>query len=257
MSKKREEQLKKQRKREREAAKQKKQHMQMLVLITVGILLLVVIGFVLYFAATGGGDKRDGDSGETTTNPVPFAYDQQPRLGQADAPVKIVEFGDFRCPSCKQYHEQFVPQLKEDFIDDGKAAYYFINLPILGEGSLRAALAAESIQERYPNSDVYWDYHEAIFANQDAENESWPTTEALVQLAEEHIPDIDTAQLKKDIEEQTYMDKVNDDMQKGQSAGVSGTPTVFVNGQLLDEDHTFQYSLLKEAVQEGYEEAEK
>src|SRR5690606_17989243 len=46
-----------------------------------------------------------------------FAYERQPVIGNPDAPVKIVEFGDYKCPVCKRFAEEIFPQLKRDFLD--------------------------------------------------------------------------------------------------------------------------------------------
>lgn len=246
---------KKQRQQERmEAAKQKKRIRSMM-FGTIAALIILVGGFAIYYASAGApsdqGETASGSSGQGSSK---FAYDQQPMLGDPEAPVKIVEFGDYKCPVCQQFDAKLFPKIKKNFIDTGKVAYYFMNFPII-PGSVPAELASESVFHHSP--DLFWKYHDAIYANQGPEDEDWATAEFLVQLAKKHVPGIDTEQLKKDIEEQTYLDEVKSDKQKGNSLGVQGTPTLFVDGEMLDWEHTSQWPKLKSAIQKAYEEATK
>ncbi len=74
-----------------------------------------------------------------------FDYGKLPVLGNANAPVKIIEFGDYKCPSCQYFAQQIEPRLKKDFIDTGAASMHFMNFTIIGPDSNTAALAGQSI----------------------------------------------------------------------------------------------------------------
>ncbi|HEX7064692.1 MAG TPA: thioredoxin domain-containing protein [Bacillales bacterium] len=240
---------KRQRQLERVEAAKRRQRIRLIMILTIVVLILAG-GFGIYYASSGSGGSAT-DQSVKGDSPV-FAYDTQPVLGDPDAPVKIVELGDYKCPVCQLFDATFFPKIKKDFIETGKAAYYFMNYPII-EGSIPAALASESVYHNSP--DLFWDYHDAIYANQGPEDEDWATTEFLVQLAKKHVPEIDTEQLKKDIEEKTYLDQIRKEQQKGESLGVQGTPTIFVNGEMLDWEHTSHYPKLKAKIQEAYEKA--
>lgn len=254
MTQKKVQQQKKQRHRERMAAKQKRQKIQVLTIGTILVLLVIVIGFMLFHAASDGGEKAQDPKTETDVKPMQFPYDKQPMLGDPDAPVKIVEFGDYKCPVCRQFDRQLFPKIKKDFVDKGKAAYYFMNYPII-DGSLPAELAGESVYHHQPK--LFWKYHEVIYKNQKDEHEDWATTDFLVKLAKKHVPQIDAKQLRKDIDQKTYLDDVMADHKKGTEAGVTGTPTVFVNGKMVDEQTTFSYPALKDVINKAYEKAAK
>lgn len=223
---------------------------------TIAALIIIAGGFGIYYASSGTGDSgSSGGSGTDSTvnsDSSTFSYDSQPVLGGPDAPVKIVEFGDYKCPVCQQFDAAFFPKIKKDFIDTGKVAYYFMNYPII-EGSMPAALASESVYHNSP--DQFWAYHDAIYANQGSESENWATTDFLIHLAKMHVPEIDTEQLRKDIEEKTYLDQIKKEKQKGETLGVQGTPTIFVNGEMLDWEHTSHYPKLKAKIQDAYKKA--
>ncbi|HET7628721.1 MAG TPA: thioredoxin domain-containing protein [Bacillales bacterium] len=228
--------------------------MRILMIVTAALLLAAAASFTLLKAMGGNEDSGEPPKAATEDDEkLSFRYKEQPMLGDPDAPVKIVEFGDYRCIVCYRFDQKFFPKLKEQFIDTGKAAFYFVNDPILGKGSVRIALAAESVYHRRP--DAFWDYHEAIYANQGPEDEAWATTDFLVQLAAETVPEIDRQTLRRDIEEGTYLQAVKRDAEKAQALGIEGTPTVYVNGRMLTWDETSHYDQLSQIISAAYEKA--
>ena len=92
----------------------------------------------------------------------------QPTLGESDAPVTVVEFGDFKCPSCKAWGEMIYPQLVEDYVNTGEVEFAYINVFFHGNESVLGSLAAESVFEHSP--EAYWDFHKALFAAQPVED---------------------------------------------------------------------------------------
>lgn len=92
---------------------------------------------------------------------VSFAGD--PRLGNAAAKIGIVEFSDFQCPYCRDFHRQLLPQLKEKYIDVGIAQFIFKDFPLrMHSQALPAAMAANCAGQQ----GSYWEMHDALFANQ-------------------------------------------------------------------------------------------
>ena len=74
----------------------------------------------------------------------------QPTLGESDAPVTVVEFGDFKCPACKAWGERVFPELIKDYVETGKVKFSYINVLFHGEESKLGSLAAESVFDRIP-----------------------------------------------------------------------------------------------------------
>lgn len=179
-----------------------------------------------------------------------FDYDNLPVLGSSDAPVKIVEFGDFKCPACKNVNSIIKPQLVNDFINEGKASFYFVNLPFLGPDSYTAALAVQSVYHQ--NKEDYWTYFDAIYNNQGDETTVWATADALVEIAKLANVSVDYDLLKKDIEQQTYASEVDEQYAKGNGIGVSSTPTLFING-VQYSDNIGDYAKLKQAIEDASE----
>lgn len=171
----------------------------------------------------------------------------QPILGEEEAPVTVVEFGDFKCPSCKAWGETVYPQLVQDYVDTGDVKFSYINVLFHGDESTLASLAAESVYQQSP--DVYWDFHKALFDAQPEVNHdgAWITPEKILEVAAAY-PSIDQEKLKADMEQQATMDAVEIDTALVEEAGVAQTPTIVINGQTLEDP--FDYEAITELIEQ-------
>ena len=254
MTKKQVKQRKQERHRERIAAKQRKQKMRLLMAGTLIMVLLIAGGIALYMNKNHTKNSTGASKSSNHTAAQQFNYKNQPMLGKSSAPVKIAEFGDFKCPVCRQFDQTIFPKLKTDYIKKGKVDFYFFDFPII-KGSMPAELAAESVYQHNPKS--YWKYHEALYAHQKSETTDWATPTYLVNLAEMSVPNVNPQQLRKDIVQKTYAENVNADNREGLKAGVTGTPTIFVNGKKVKFQTEFNYAKLKKVIDSAYQKAAK
>jgi protein-disulfide isomerase len=176
----------------------------------------------------------------------------QPILGEENAPVTVVEFGDFKCPSCKAWGETVYPQLVEDYIFSGDVKFSYVNVLFHGIESVTGAMAAESVYQQAP--DVYWDFHKSMFNAQPAadHDSEWITTEKLLELAKE-IPSINQEQLKQDVEQELTAEQVNIDKDLFTKHNVSQTPTININGITMEDP--FDYEAIKEVIDRELEAA--
>lgn len=209
----------------------------LLTLVAVGILAAIVVLT----------NKQSASTVETTEVDITG----QPILGESDAPVTVVEFGDFKCPSCKAWGEMVYPQLVADYVDTGDVKFSYINVLFHGNESVVGSLAAEAVYEQSPES--YWDFHKALFAAQPAANHdaAWLTPEKALEVATE-FPAIDQVQMKADMEKQETMDKVDADKALVEEHSVAMTPTIVVNGQTLEDP--FDYDAIKALIDEALAE---
>ena len=171
----------------------------------------------------------------------------QPSLGEKDAPVTIVEFGDFKCPSCKAWGEMIYPQLVDEYVETGKVKFSFVNVLFHGKESTLGSIAAESVFERSP--DLYWNFHQALFDAQPVENHNaqWITPERILEIAS-GFPDIDQTLLKEDMEQEATMESVKIDEDLVKEAGISMTPTIVINGKIME--NPFDYEAIKAAIEQ-------
>lgn len=221
--------------------KSKNSTMKIVVIITTVIILLGVALVVLT-------NKNNSEVGETHAEQPPVKG--QPVLGENDAPVTVVEFGDFKCPACKAWGEKIYPQLINDYVETGKVKFSFINTPFHGKESTLASLAAESVLEQNP--EVYWDFHNALFAEQPSENHDsqWVTIEKVLEVAE-GIQNIDLEELELALEEQSEIEKVNKDVELVEEFNVQLTPSIMVNDIMLEDP--FDYEAIKNHIEQELE----
>ncbi|MDZ4767735.1 MAG: DsbA family protein [Chloroflexota bacterium] len=156
----------------------------------------------------------------TEPPPVEVLIADNPTRGAEDAPITMIEFGDFRCGYCKRFNDETIGPLMERF--DGKIRLVFRDYPVLGPESLEAALAGECADDQ----GRFWDFHDMIYATPDQLNR-----DAFLLYAE--ALSLDTAAFTTCLDEQTHRAEVIADYAAGQNAGVSGTPTFFINGKIL------------------------
>lgn len=151
-----------------------------------------------------------------------------PVLGNKNAKVTIVEFADFRCPFCERWHQDAGKSIIKDYVDTGKAKFAFRHFAFLGPASTTAANASECANEQ----GKFWDYHNYFYEHQPPESDtSMYTTDKLTDVAKSL--GMNESQFKSCLDSTKYAKNVSDDLAAGQKAGVSGTPTVFVNGTIL------------------------
>ncbi|GAB6877046.1 DsbA family protein [Thermaerobacter litoralis] len=206
--------------------------------LTLGTAAVIVLAVVLAVAATRNDVDEDG--------PIPgdvFRLDQQPALGSPEAPVTVVEFADFKCPYCRDFTMNEFPRLKEAYIDTGKVRFYFINYPFIGPDSDTAAEALEAVYAQNPEG--AWAFIDRVMQLQGPEDTRWATPEFLVDIAKQVVPGLDAQRMLEDLRSGRYRDAVEADRAIARRVGVRGTPSLFVNGQFVEN---WSFEGLKEAI---------
>ena len=156
-------------------------------------------------------------------------------LGNVNATITLVEYGDFQCPHCRLAHPLIKRLLKERNND---LHFVFRNFPLneVHPQAYTAAVTAEAAGKQ----DKFWEMHDLIYENQDKLN-----TKFLMSLAENI--GLDMKQFAKDFKNEELQNKIEADFESGVRSGVNGTPTFFINGtKLLTYDES--YESLSDAV---------
>ncbi|MBN2469909.1 MAG: DsbA family protein [Anaerolineae bacterium] len=147
--------------------------------------------------------------------------DDDPAFGPEDAPIVIVEFSDFRCGFCARFHTQTFETLKTQY--EGQIRFVYRDFPVVG--GEQAALAAECVHDQ--GEDLFWDYHDLLFQNQ----QSVADPAALSELASRLDLNQDT--FETCLAEETHRAEIENDFAEGLSYGVRGTPAFFINGRAV------------------------
>lgn len=202
--------------------------MKNLNLIIVAVIMAVgLIMAALYFSKSADAPQNTGKNEETVFI-APAAADDDPYLGRKDAKVILIEFADFQCPSCALFHFGAGSAIFEEYIKKGLVKLVYKDFPLLGNESYSAAYAANCAREQ----GKFLEYHDLLFERQmksGLENSGTFSTANLINLAQK-------GGLNKEIFSnclwsEKYKEGVLRDIEEGKKAGVSGTPTIFINGR--------------------------
>lgn len=152
-----------------------------------------------------------------------------PPIGNPQAPIKIVEFGDFHCPFCAQVLEVVINNLKT-YIDEGKVAIYFRDFPLdsIHPFSRNVHLASRCANEQ----GKYWDFHKKVFSDfLNGLGQKTGEKDYLLKLTKEL--NLNEENFKSCYESKKYEKEINEDYLQGIQLGVQGTPAFFVNNLFI------------------------
>lgn len=184
----------------------------------VGLALVGVVGAQVI--DTGGGSNT-ASTIDTSGEPV---------IGNKSAEVTIVEYGDFQCPVCAQFNERIYPQLKQDYIDTGKAKFVWKDFPLdMHEWAGPAARTMECVSRQ--DEDAFWSVKNTLFANQDTITTSNVQSQ-IISWAEDEGVEPDS--VRQCLNSDDPGSEVQGDYREGLNTGVSGTPTVYINGEQVN-----------------------
>ena len=150
---------------------------------------------------------------------TPPVSERDHAAGPDDAPVTLVEYGDYECPYCAMAHP-IVKAIRREL--GGQLRFVFRNFPLaeMHPHARHAAQAAEAAAEQ----GKFWEMHDMIFEHRDALEDA-----DLVRYAE--MLGLDADRIARELAAGTYANRVRDDFRSGVRSGMNGTPTFFVNGE--------------------------
>lgn len=158
----------------------------------------------------------------------PTVSESDHSAGPGDAPVTLVEYGDYECPFCGRAYP-IVHQVRKTL--GSKLRFVFRNFP-LAEIHPHAMRAAET-SEAAAVQGKFWEMHDMIFTHQKSLDD-----EHLLQYAEQI--GLDVERVRSELESGVHSERVQQDFRSGIRSGVNGTPTFFINGERLDGPWDFE-----------------
>ena len=229
-----------------EMRKRRQQETRQRTLIVAGIIAVIAIGVAGFFIYQSYENNRPVPAGSFVTVPTQtWPQADGKALGLATDKVVLQIFGDFQCSVCEEYFRSVEPQLMKDYVDTGKIRYEFHHFIVIdqntgGTQSQHAAEASECANEQ----GHFWDYHNMLYTNQGAEGSDALADNRLKAFAA--AIGLDTAKFNACFDSHRYASVVAADVALGESKGVSGTPTLFLNGTMVS--NPLDYNALKQAI---------
>lgn len=160
-------------------------------------------------------------------------YAGQPFLGEKSAPVKIVEFGDYKCPYCKNFNDSLLPSIEKDLIDTGKASLYFMNYSFINVDSTRSAKFAEAVFKELGN-ETFWKFHELLYKKQPEDSKAEQMDVYTESFLKDTLSDIVSEAEVNKVVNAFKNDEAKEAWEKDMSAasrlGITSTPAIYING---------------------------
>jgi protein-disulfide isomerase len=154
------------------------------------------------------------------------------QLGPDGAPVPILVFSDFTCPGCMAFAQYIEPQIKAEFVNDGRVRYVYYDFPLGGEAGHRHGFLASRAARCAADQGKFWEYHDVLFARQG----EWASARnAPVSLLMDYagLLALDESAFGSCLKSDTHADVVTANKILGERLGVGATPTVFIGSRSI------------------------
>lgn len=208
---------------------------------------VLVVGGVAFLLTAGGGEPEPLPP--MTQADLDVAPDSGAAVvdGPEDAPVVLLEFADYQCPHCARLSALPGPAIRRDYVREGLVQWRFYDFPLSSQtNAVPAALAARCAE----NQGRFWEMHDLLYARQNQWAGSGSPRGHFEDYAEEVGLDVEawgTCYV-----ERQPLSEVMGSRRFGEQKGVSGTPTVFVNGQRVSD---WSYQSLQSVIEAELESA--
>jgi protein-disulfide isomerase len=168
--------------------------------------------------------------------------------GDPNAPITIVEFGDFQCPSCAQFAQAYKPQVELGYVESGQAKFVFYDNPLVSihPNAFLAARAARCAEDQ----DKFWEYHDELFRQQSR----WSAMPSPASAFEDYAGTVglDQGEFAGCLNSDRHAELVTANMQLAQVMRVTGTPTILVNvkDQPTRRVASYSYQAIAETIEQ-------
>lgn len=162
--------------------------------------------------------------------------------GRTDAPVLLEEYGDFQCPPCGFLHP-ILKRLEGEYATQLRVAFHHYPLSTIHKNAAEAARAAEAAALQ----GKFWQMHDLLFEKQNSWKDAAPARPVFLSFA--RTLGLDIQKFTQDMDSTAVINRVMTDESEGSARGVSGTPTVFLNGREIPYETVIDYNKLRAAIE--------
>ena len=153
-----------------------------------------------------------------------FFANGSPVLGDPDAPITLVEFGDYQCHFCNVFFHSTEGAILEEYVDTGKVKMIFKDYNIIGPDSINASHGAHCAGDQ----GLFWEYHDVLYSNWTGENNGWASVENLARYAQE--TDLDMNAWSECMDKRPHSQRILASNNDAKTLELTGTPAFFVIG---------------------------
>ncbi len=164
------------------------------------------------------------ESGPPKITMETFLANGSPILGNPNAPVTLVEFGDYQCHFCNVFFHSTEDDILKNYVETGRVKMIFKDYNIIGPDSISASHGAHCAEDQ----GLFWEYHDILYSNWTGENNGWASSENLVKFAQEIGLDMD--EWSECITNSSHSQTILASNEDAKTLGITGTPAFFVIG---------------------------
>jgi len=143
-------------------------------------------------------------------------------LGNSDAEITVVEFGDYQCTFCYKFHNDVMKKINEKYIKSGDVNFVYKDFPLNGNPSILASEASYCAQQQ----GKFWTYHNMLYDNWGGENTGWITQNVLTNFAKES--ELNLEQFNSCMENSEFRQKVLNNEQFAKEININATPSFLI-----------------------------
>ena len=143
-------------------------------------------------------------------------------LGNPNAPITLVEFGDYQCHYCNVFFESIEEDIIKNYVETGKVKMIFKDYNIIGPDSVRASQGAHCANEQ----GLFWEYHDILYTNWTGENNGWASGTNLANFAQEI--NLNMKKWTECMMEQKHSQTILNSNDDAKALGLTGTPAFFI-----------------------------
>jgi protein-disulfide isomerase len=208
---------------QRKIEQQRVERRKRLLMIVGGVVAVAIVAVLVLIIVNNRDDSSNLPDVQAAAAPDASIPVNGMSIGDPNAPVTIVEYGDYQCPFCAEFNKDAMPPLLADYISTGKVQLTFVPFSFLGDESLAAAEAAFCANDQ----GKFWAMHETIYANHNGENIGNLSASRLREMAEKSGLDMD--QYDVCIDAGTHKGDVQNSSATARTAGIASTPSFVIN----------------------------
>ena len=160
--------------------------------------------------------------GPTEITMETFVENGSPVLGNPNAPITLVEFGDYQCHYCHVFFESIEGKIMKKYIETGKVKMIFKDYNIIGKDSVKASQGAHCANDQ----GLFWEYHDILYSNWTGENNGWASGANLANYAQDI--GLEMNQWTDCMSQQKHSKTILDSNEDAKKLQLTGTPAFFV-----------------------------
>ena len=170
-------------------------------------------------------EEKAASQGNNQDSVALFTANASPSLGNENAPILLVEFGDYQCFFCNKFFHDTETNIIKNYVETGKVKIIFKDFTIIGPDSITAAQATHCANDQ----GKYWEFHDELYNQWTGENNGWASMEKLKQFAIDL--GLDSEKFDQCLDSKKYASLVSSSNTDAKTLGLTGTPGFFVIGQ--------------------------